>query len=367
MLYFDNASTTKISKSALDAYARASESFYNPSALYSLALESRKLLEDARSFLIKYFNGTLNSYFIFTGSATESNNAVLNSCIIRKDKKYLFSAGEHSSIYETAKIFLSKGYNVKFIPLLPNGSINMEELKKELDPSVALVSCIHVSNETGAINDIKQIVKLTREISPNALVHADGVQAVGKLNINLKELGVDFYTVSAHKIHGPKGVGALYIKNINKFKPFIIGGGQESNLRSGTENIPGIIAFVTALKETKITNYSAQKNAITNNLKCDYVLVSNDNCVDNIISLCFKGVRGETIQHMLENKGILIGTGSACNSRAGVNRVVSQLVGRDYINGAVRLSFEDVTNEDCKLVAEELNNAVNDYRKRTNR
>ncbi len=367
MLYFDNASTTKISKSALDSYIKASENFYNPSALYSLALESKKLLEDARSFLIKYFNCPLNSYFIFTGSATESNNTVLNSCITRKDKKYIFSAGEHSSVYETAKMYLEKGYNVKFISLLSNGSINMDELKKELDPSVALVSCIHVSNETGAINDIKKVVELTKEISPNAFVHADGVQAVGKLNINLKELGVDFYTISAHKIHGPKGVGALYIKNINRFKPFVIGGGQENNLRSGTENIPAILAFITALKDTKIRNHSEQKNTLINNLQCDYVLVSNENCVDNIISICFKGVRGETIQHMLEDKDILIGTGSACNSKAGVNRVVSQLVGKDYINGAIRLSFEDATNEDSKLVAEALNTAVNEYRKRINR
>ncbi len=367
MLYFDNASTTKISKSALNAYINSSENFYNPSALYAQALESKKLIEDARSFLIKYFKGDKNSSFIFTGCATEANNTVLNSCITRKDKKYIISAGEHSSIHNTAKSYIEKGFNIKFIPLLSNGGINIEELKKELDNSVALVSCIHVSNETGAINDIKQIVDLTKSLSPNALVHSDGVQAVGKLNIDLKDSGVDFYTISAHKIHGPKGIGALYIKNPNKFKPFILGGGQEKNLRAGTENIPAIVSFIEALKEVKIKDYSKHKKAIMDNLKVDYILISDMYCVNNIISVCFKGVRAETIQHILENKDILVGTGSACNSRAGINRVISQLVNYDYAIGAIRLSFEDVSVEDCKLVAAELSNAVDEYKKRINK
>ncbi len=364
MLYFDNASTTKISKSALDTYTKSSELFYNPSALYLPAVKVSKELENARNFFLKYFNADKGSTFIFTGCATESNNSVLKSAITRKDKKYIFSAGEHSSVHNTAKYYQELGYNVVFIPLKSNGSIDISKLECELDDSVALVSCIHVSNETGAINDIKEIVRMVKSRCRNALVHADGVQAVGKIKIDLTDLGVDYYTISAHKIHGPKGIGALYIKNINKFKPFIIGGEQEKGLRAGTENIPAILSFKTALEELKIKDYTKLKETIISNLNCDYKLVSTDNCVSNIISICFKGVRAETIQHMLEGYDILIGTGSACNSKAGLNRVVSQLVPREYAQGAIRLSFEDVTIEECKQVAEELSSAVNQYIKR---
>ncbi len=362
MMYFDNAATTKISKSSLDAYISASEYFYNPSSLYQPASEAKKLLEQSRSFFMKTFKAPQNSTFIFTGSASESNNAVLNSFITRKDKKYIFSAGEHSSVYETAKYYQCLGYNVVFIPLTQNGSIDVDQLMKEIDDSVALVSIIHVSNETGAINDIEYISKSIKSIAPQAIIHADGVQAVGKFDINLSKLNVDFYTMSAHKIHGPKGVGALYIRNPQKFKPLIHGGGQEMNLRAGTENLSGILAFKQAVEDLQIIDYSLHKKALLDNLNGDYILVSNDSCVDNIISICFKSVRGETIQHMLETKGFLIGTGSACNSKARINRVLDSIVPKSYIEGAVRISFgNDISVEDCARLGQVLSSVVNEY------
>jgi len=368
MINFDNASTTKISKQSLDAYVHASESFYNPSSLYYEGVKSKNIIEDARNFFVKHFKGTATSTFIFTGSASESNNAVLNANIVRKDKKYLIGGGEHSSVHNTAKHFKELGYNVEFIPLNANGSVNIESLKDMLDETVAFISIMHVSNETGAINDIKKITSIVKGYNKNIIVHSDGVQAVGKLNINLKDLGVDYYTVSAHKINGPKGVGALYIANPNKFKPFILGGGQEMNLRAGTENVPGIEAFKTALANVKINNFKEHKQELLNNIDADYICVSDENCVDNIISLCFKGVRGETIQHILEAKGYIIGTGSACNSKVPTNRVVSQLVPKEYIEGAIRLSFDnDITIQDCKNVGIELTKAIKEYRERINK
>ena len=368
MKYFDNASTTKISSSALDAYILATNNYYNPSALYKNAVDSKKIIEDARSFLIKYFKGDRNSTFILTGCASEANNAVLNSCIVRKDKKYLISAGEHSSIHNTAKFYQEKGFNIKFIPLKDNGSIDLNVLEIELDNTVALVSCIHVSNETGAINDKKKVVELTHIHSPNALVHSDGVQAVGKLDIDLKDLGIDYYTISAHKIHGPKGIGALYIKNVNKFKPFIIGGGQEFNLRAGTENTPAINSFKVAVEDLERVDFSSFKQAFINNLSGDFYLVSDQNCVDNIISVCFAGVRGETIAHIVEGKGYLIGTGSACNSGTKINRVIASIVPKKYAEGALRISFDsDITVNDCKELALSISSAVSEYRKTSNR
>ena len=362
MLYFDNAATTKISKSSLEEYVKTSEWFFNPSSLYAESSKAKALIEESRSCILKQLKGKLKSTLIFTGCATESNNAVLNAHITRKDKKYIFSAGEHSSVYETAKKYQEKSYNIVFVPLNKNGSVNVDALMSELDNTVALVSIIYVSNETGAINDIKSITEQVKEFNKNIIVHTDGVQALAKVDINLKDLGVDYFTMSAHKINGPKGIGALYIAEPNKFKPFIIGGGQEMNLRAGTENIPAICAFRKAVEDIKIKNFSKHKKAILENLKGDYVLVSDDNCADNIISICFKGVRGETILHMLEEKGYLIGTGSACNSKAGLNRVLSTIVSKDYIEGTIRISFDDsVSVEDCANLGKELTNAVKVY------
>lgn len=368
MKNFDNAATTQISKSSLEAYVKASEFFYNPSGLTAPSMQAKQIIEQARLTFSKGLKAPNKSTIIFTGSATESNNAVLNATITRKDKKYIFSAGEHSSIYETAKKYKENGYNIVFIPLKQNGAIDEELLYKEIDNTVALVSIIYVSNETGAINNIKEITKKVKAINSNILVHTDAVQALGKVDINVKELGVDYLTLSAHKINGPKGVGLLYIENPNKFKPFILGGGQETNMRAGTENTAGIDAFKVAYERLVHTDYSKHKQAIINNLSGDYILVSDNNCVDNIISICFKGVRGETIEHMLETEGYLIGTGSACNSKAGKNRVLSQIVPNAYIDGAIRLSFaDDITIEDCENVAIKVSKAVKEYTEKIKR
>lgn len=367
MIYFDNASTTKISEQSLASYIEASELFFNPSSLYNQSVIVKSKIETARSSILKFLKGKAGSTLIFTGSATEANNTVLNSSITRKDKKYIISAGEHSSIYTTAKKYMEAGYNIEFAPLNKNGSVNIDALKNMIDKDTAFISIIHVSNETGAINDIKEICTYAKKINPNIIVHSDGVQALGKINVDLKNLGVDYYTISAHKIHGPKGIGALYIANKNKFRPFIYGGEQEMGLRAGTENTPNILAMKTAIDNLSIVDYHERKQAIIDNLTGDYILVSNDSCVDNIISVCFKGVRGETIEHMLEQDGYLIGTGSACNSKAGYNRVLSEIVPKEYLGGAIRISFGDeVSVADCKNLALSLSNAVKQYNKRIN-
>ena len=368
MLYFDNAATTKISKASLDEYVKASEYFYNPSSLYAPSAKVKSIIEDSRNYILKQLKAKPKATLIFTGSATESNNAVISAHLTRKDKKYIFSAGEHSSVHETAKKYKEQGYNVVFVPLKSNGGIDEQALMNELDSSVAFVSIIYVSNETGAINIIQEITTQIKEYNKNIIIHTDAVQALGKIDINLKELGVDYLTISAHKINGPKGIGALYIAEPNKFKPLMNGGGQEMGLRAGTENIPAICAFRQAIEDIKIKDYSKHKQAILDNLEGDFVLVSDNKCVNNIISVCFKGVRGETILHMLESNGYLIGTGSACNSKAGVNRVLSNIVARDYIEGAIRISFgDDITVEDCANCAKEISKAVKEYRERIKR
>ena len=309
--YFDNASTTKVNEDVLNTYIEYTKSYYNPSALYLDSNRIKKDIEETRRNIIAYLKGESKGKFIFTSCATESNNAVIRSCIKRKDKHYIISAGEHSSIYEPVKALISEGYNIDLCPLNKDGSVNEPMLYSMINEKTSFVSIIHVSNETGAINDIGTITKRIKAINKNIIVHSDGVQALHKLDINLTKLGVDFYTISSHKINGVKGVAGLYIApNIN-FSPLLLGGGQELSLRGGTENYSGIKAFELAiLKPYKsLEEIEILKNHLLANLEVDYKLISEGYCVPNIIAIAFDGVRGETLVHMLEDEGFLVGTG----------------------------------------------------------
>ncbi len=367
--YFDNAATTRVNNEVLQAYTEACNDFYNPSSLYTPSLSVKNKIEMARENILRYLGGANKSTFIFTGCATESNNAVLRNCIKRKDKKYIISAGEHSSTYNTAKAMINEGYNIDFAPLNEDGSVNIETLLSMIDRKTDFLSLIHVSNETGAINDIKYIVKRARQINPNIIIHSDGVQALHKVKINMVNMGVDYYTISAHKINGVKGVAGLYIANPQKFNPYIIGGGQEMNLRGGTENYPAIMAFEKAIS-LPCADYEYMrklKQTLLDNITVPYKLISSDNCVPSIISICFRDLRGETLVHMLEDSGFLVGTGSACNSKNTANRVLTEIgVSQDYILGAVRISFEsDCAEQDVLDLANAINKNVELYYSKT--
>lgn len=367
--YFDNASTTRVAKEVLDEYIKATEEFYNPSALTNASVKIKQNIEKIRANIIRYLNGKPKSKFLFTSCATESNNAVLRSCIRRKDKKHIISLGEHSSIYNTAKQMIAEGYNIDFCPLKEDGTLDEEILYSMIDDKTVFVSIIHVSNETGAVNDIKRITKKLKSIKPDIIIHSDGVQALHKFDINLADLGVDYYTISSHKINGVKGVAGLYIApNIN-FVPYILGGGQEFGLRGGTENYPAIRAFEKAimLPNVDLNKMEELKNVLISNLEVPYHLISKENTVPNIISIAFDDVRGETLLHMLDDLGFIVGTGSACNSKDTTNRVLNEIkVDKKLALGNIRISFEpDCEIDDCKLLATAINECVSKYLKRT--
>lgn len=369
--YFDNASTTRVGDEVLEVYNEASKDFYNPSSLYTPSMSVKNKIEMARERILRYLGGANKSTFIFTSSATESNNAVLRNCIKRKDKKYIVTAGEHSSIYNTAKAMINEGYNIEFAPLNADGTVNQQTLFSMIDNKTDFVSLIHVSNETGAVNDIRYIAKKCKSINPNIIIHSDGVQALHKVKINMVDMNIDFYTISSHKINGIKGIAGLYIANPTRFTPLIYGGGQEMGLRGGTENLAGVLAFDKAISNPSI-DYSAMqelKQTLLDNLTMPYKLISTDKCVPNIISLCYQNVRGETLVHMLEDDGFLIGTGSACNSKNTVNRVLNEIgVPQEYILGAIRISFDsDCTKQDMIDLANALDKNVKRYYERTNR
>lgn len=367
--YFDNASTTKVAKEVLNEYIVATQKFYNPSALTKGSVEVKQDIEETRQQILRLFNGKPKSKFLFTSCATESNNAVLRSCIKRKDKKHIISAGEHSSIYNTAKQMIAEGYNIDICPLKEDGRVDEQILYSMIDEKTVFVSIIHVSNETGAVNDIKSIAKRLKSIKPDIIIHSDGVQALHKFDINLTDLNVDYYTISSHKINGVKGIAGLYIAPNVNFTPYIIGGGQELALRGGTENYPAIKAFLKAimLPINDFDKMQELKNTLLTNLSVPHKLISKECCVPNIISIAFDGVRGETLLHMLDDLGFVVGTGSACNSKDTTNRVLNEMkVDKNLALGNIRISFEhDCEIEDAKALAFAINNCVTQYLKRT--
>jgi cysteine desulfurase len=363
MIYLDNAATTKPYDSVLDILKTYNSKYYfNPSSIYKEGFEVKTALKQARQVFCDLLHANLNEIF-FTSGATEGNNLFLQGAISsNKKEEFVFNCGEHSSVYEIANFIRSKGYTVHFAKLLENGQVDIEHLKTLINANTKLVSVMHVSNETGAINDIKQITSIVKQINKKTLVHCDGVQAFGKLEVNVKNLGVDAYVVSSHKIHGPKGVGAIYIKENINIKPLILGGGQELGLRSGTENVAGIIAFSYSAKqmvEKLKKNYefvSNLKKLFINNIKDlpDFKVISSNSSSPYILSLSIANIRGEILLHLLQKRGVIVSTGSSCssNSKRAGNRVLEEIgLSKDEVLGNIRISFSEFNTEEEILQA----------------
>ncbi|MEG1529382.1 MAG: cysteine desulfurase family protein [Clostridia bacterium] len=374
MIYLDNAATTKTYLESAEIAAKYSvDNFFNPSALYSEAVGVFKDIKQARETLkqaLRIGDGEL--YFVSGGS--EADNTALFSTRKPKGSKIVVSIGEHDAIIQSANQLKEQGYNVVFAPINKDGSVNEQEFVNLLDDTVSLVSIMHVSNETGAINDIKKLVKLTRKYAPNAIFHSDGVQAFCKINVNLRSLDVDLYSISGHKIHAPKGIGALYVKNGVSIKPFVFGGGQEKGMRSGTENTSVIMAFENAVKQNIATfdeKYS-QKAKYIEQLRARLVaelpniitITPELNAAPHILTVAFEGVRGEVLLHSLEKHNILVGIGSACSSHH--ESRFKSLLGLDeaHKDGIVRFSvseFNDMAEIETVVLAikEELSTLTN--------
>ncbi len=337
-----------MSEDALKEYGKyASACFYNPSASYAEANKVRLKLDEAREKLKKML-GAKGGEIIFTGGATESNNLSLKGSEREGKWEYVVSIGEHPSVLEVAKSMEKKGRVVHYIPLTKNGEIDYSFLEKVLNKKTRLVSVMLVNNVTGAINDIKRVSQLVKSLSPQAVLHVDGVQAFKKLNFSVNALDIDLLSISAHKFHGPKGVGALYVKNKTQLKNIIFGGGQEFGIRSGTENVAGIMAMVKAAEEIDTEKafrhvkqlHDAFLHEIENEKGISVV------CPDGspyILCLLFAGVNSETLVRMLEND-VVVGRGSACSSKKAGNSVLEAMgYSREQVKGALRVSFSDIS------------------------
>lgn len=364
MIFLDNASTTKIRPEAISEIERSHALFYNPSALSGKSLEVRREIDGAKQKICKALGVDYNNNLIITGSATEADNLAIFGSAKKTGDQFVFGAGEHQAVFASANELKLRGYNVVFAPLNKFGEVDLDKLKEILQKSTAFVSIMHVSNETGAINDISKISRLVKNLWPNAIVHSDGVQAFGKIQTNVLKLGVDLYSISGHKVGAPKGIGALYVKNISKLKPIIYGGGQEFGLRSGTENTAYILALskvVGTFEIEKNFEYVKKLSNIVRNYfegKEGITINSPNSASPYILSLSFEGVRGETLVHILEEKGVIVGTGSACSSKKTTNRTLEAIgLSREQIEGAIRISFSHENKEDevlkaCEIIEE---------------
>lgn len=365
MIYFDNAATTPIDKNILSIYEKYSD-YRNPSSLHRCGIEAKNALNTARKDIARIL-GSADNEIIFTSSGSESNNTALFGVRYRKNSKIAVSAMEHSSVYYSAKELQNRGYNVSFVPCDQYGKVNKEKLLQLIDSDTALVSIMHVNNETGGVNDIADLVKSVKSIAPKVVFHSDGVQAVGKFNINLHNIGVDCYSFSGHKFNAPKGVGGLYIRKGVNIAPLIYGGGQEGGMRASTENVAGIIAMAEGLKNY-IDKYDFNKISMLTEKLCGMLkskikeIKINSNILENpnILSVALPDMRGQIVMNILSDNDVMISTGSACASNNITNRIPRALgLDKRYEKGLLRFSLStDNTEQEIEKSIEAIGKAL---------
>ncbi|HFU6521493.1 cysteine desulfurase family protein [Enterococcus hirae] len=355
MIYFDNSATTPIFPQSLDAYIKTSQRIIgNPSSLHDLGNQANRLLQQARKQIAELITVTPDEIY-FTSGGTEGDNWVLKGTMIEKreyGKHMIISGIEHPAVSETAEQLKSLGVEVSIAPVNNQGFVIVDELKKLIRKDTVLVSIMAVNNEIGSIQPILEISELLKEY-PKIHFHVDAVQAIGKVSLSewLTER-VDFATFSAHKFHGPRGIGFIYWKKGRRLAPLLNGGGQEKNQRSGTENVPAIVAMAKALrialdrKLQKPDHTKHLKEALINALKAYEkvtIFSEGEDYAPHILCFSLKGIRGEVLVHALEEKQIFISTTSACSSRKHLasSTLHAMHVPDDLATSAVRISLDE--------------------------
>lgn len=367
MIYLDNSATTRTLESAAQAVFRCMrEDFFNPSSAYAPAARLEKRVNEARARLAATL-GCRAEEIVYTSGGTESNNMAILGALraMRGRGRIITSASEHPSVYELFRLLEQRGYQAVYIGTDESGAASLAELAANLTPDTALVSLMHVNNETGAVTDIAAAASLIRSRAPQAVFHVDGVQAYGKLPFGCPPC--DLYSVSGHKIHAPKGVGALYVRAGLRFAGGLVGGGQEQGRRSGTTNAPGIlgldaaVAAYAAHQQEWVAAMRACKTRLAERLLSlpDAYLngPAPEDGAPHILNVSFPGVRGEVLLHALEQREIYVSTGSACSAhKKGNNRVLAAAGVRGARQeGALRLSLCPFnTLEEMDRAAEEI-------------
>lgn len=380
IIYLDNSATTKPYTEVADCvYNCMLNNYGNPSSLHIAGIEAERLLKASRDIIAKSIGANRDEVF-FTSGGTESNNIAIAGGVSankRNGNRIITTKTEHASVSAVFDNLKTQGFDVVYLPVDENGVIDIEFFKNAINKDTCFISCMLVNNEIGTIQPIKQLTKIAKKINPDVVFHTDAVQAYMKVPVDVNALGCDIMSVSSHKIHGPKGMGALYVKKGVKIKSIVFGGGQEKALRSGTENVPFAAGFARAV-EINLEN-------LTNNIiklkKLKEILYYGLKDIDNvkintgmseifaphILNVSFKGIRSEIILHSLESEGIMVSSGSACSSNKPQKSATLTAIGlRDeYIDSAVRISLSHTNTEDEIISAVEIIKNIVNTLKRT--
>lgn len=362
--YLDNAATTMPFPEVREIMMQTMEKDYgNPSSMHQLGIDAENYIKEARQIIAKSLKAE-EKEIIFTSGGTESNNQALIGTALtnkRKGMHLITTRIEHASVYNPMLFLEEQGFQVSYISVDKNGHINTEELLDAICEETILVSIMYVNNEIGAVENIAEISKKIKDKKNDIIFHVDAIQAYGKYYIYPKRMGIDLLSVSGHKIHGPKGVGFLYVKDKLKINPYIYGGGQQRGMRSGTENVPGIAGLGMAAKliyenqEEKIQKLYELKEYFINKITTleDVYINGSDgieitNMAPHVVSVCAKGVGSEVLLHALEDKGVYVSSGSACSSNHPALSGTLQAIGleKKMIESTIRFSFSIFTTKE---------------------
>lgn len=374
-VYLDNAATTMPYDEVINTVAfNMKNNFANPSAKHLLGLKAERLLNESRE-KIAYTLNCSKDEIIFTSGGSESNNLAIKG-FAKPGCHMITSVIEHSSVLKTFKELEDEGVSISYIKVDDKGRLDLHELENIINKDTVLISIMHVNNEIGTIQDLEAIGALIRKKSQRAKFHVDAVQSYGKFNIDVQRCNIDLLSISAHKFHGPRGVGAIYIKKALYPKALITGGGQEKGYRSGTENVAGASGMAVASemmyeniienynKVTSIKAYFIDKLQEIKDISINSPLA--EHISSYILNVSFKGVRGEVLLHLLEEKEIYVSTGSACSSKSKKSGSVLKALGLSdkEIEGTIRFSFnEKNTKEEIDYVIENLKESLDFLRR----
>ena len=359
--YFDNSATTKVLDCVKDAVVDAMcVNYGNSAAKHRKGVEAENLVREAKKAIADTLK-VQEKEILFTSGGTESNNTALIGTALanRRAGKHLITTGvEHPSIYNTMSFLEEMGFEVTYLPVDHLGHISLEDLEKAIREDTILVSVMYVNNEVGAVEPIEAISQCIKKKNPKTLFHVDAIQAYGKYKIRPKKQGIDLLSVSGHKIHAPKGVGFLYIRDGVKIRPILFGGGQQKGMRSGTENVPGCVGLGVAAREAykdfdaRIEKlYTLREHLIAGLKPLGGVTINGSEDRTNapqIVSASFGGVRSEVLLHALEDKGVYVSSGSACSSNhPGISGTLKGIgVKKELLDSTIRFSLGDLNTEE---------------------
>lgn len=364
-VYLDNSATTKVFPQVAELMTKVMcEDYGNPSSMHRKGVEGERYIRYARETLAKLLKVS-EKEILFTSGGTESDNTAIIGCAMannRRGRHLVTTKVEHPAVLQTMHYLETQGFRVTYLPVDKSGRVRLEDLQNAITPETILVSMMLVNNEIGSIQPIEEAGALIKRMNPNILFHVDAVQGFGKIKIYPKRMNIDLMSVSSHKIHGPKGVGFLYVGERVKIMPITYGGGQQKNLRSGTENVPGI-AGMTMAAEMAYENFEEDVNRLYG-LKEYFIqgitklegiqingLTEDGNLrrtAPHVVSVSVVGVRSEVLLHALEDKGIYISAGSACASNKPQTSETLKAIGlqREYWDSTIRFSFSVFTTKE---------------------